>query len=699
MNQLQGRWSPQTKRIVLLVMLVLFALILYRFQQVLPPLVLAFLLAFILDPVVDFLETKAKISRTLGTAIVLLVLLLILLASPAVAVPPMVEAVRSLNLDFAQIFARIAVEWDRLLAEPIVILGQQIDLGALGQDLDLRSIFGQFLQGTQVVFSSSLDVVMGFASTLFWFLFTLIATFYMIRDSDRIARGLDQLAPPSSKDDFVRLRQQITDVWQAFLRGQLLMGILLAVITTVVATVLGLPNALALGLLAGVMEFIPSIGPVIAAVPAVLIALFQGSTYLPLSNFWFAVLVLGVYLVIQQVENNVLLPRILGQSLNLHPLVVLVAVIAGGSLAGVLGFLVAAPMMATLRVLGDYIYRRLTDQDPFPENEQSSPPLRRHWLTSKIWDRLRRRALANRWKVRPARDGDRGDVEAICDRIWGGEDYVPKLWEEWLADPHGELSVVELDGQVVALGKLTRLADDEWWLEGLRVDPQYRRLGVAHMLQDRQLAVAQQVARGVLRLATASYNTTVHHMAERDGFRRVSSFKYYGADPLPGPCTLRPLVPDELAVAWALIDDSPVRRTSGGLYEVFWQWKALTRERLAAHVAAGEVVGVDSDGQLAAVAILPARPNARRIAVGYIDGTSEGITALTWCLRVLAANRHLEGVRLRPVNEPSLLRALEAAGAYMDGEHELWVLERPVAGRAAADRKAPAEADVQSVPA
>jgi len=231
----------------------------------------------------------------------------------------------------------------------------------------LRSFVSSVAQGT-------LDVVFNLASGAFWLIIILMITFYLVKDADRFIEQLDDLAPPGYRDDFVRLRQQITDVWNAFLRGQLLLGGTMILITTVVCTVIGLPYAVVMGLIAGVMEFVPNVGPIIALIPAALVALFQGSSFLPLDNFWFAVLVTVLYIVIQQVEGNVLVPRILGRSLNLHPLVVLIGIIVGGSLAGILGMLLAAPVLATLRVVGRYVFCRLYDRDPFANPEEEAEP-------------------------------------------------------------------------------------------------------------------------------------------------------------------------------------------------------------------------------------------------------------------------------------------------------------------------------------
>ncbi len=670
MSESHAKWDALTKRIVALILALILALIVYRFRALLSPLLLAFLIAFILDPIVDWLEHRLHMARALAAVLVFVLLILLVAAAMALAVPPAVKAIRSLNLDFVQ----IAADVERIIARPVVILHYE---------LDLRSVYEQLRETLQTFVSTiakgTVEFVFGFASTIFWLIIILLSAFYLVKDADRITAWLDNLPPPAMRDDFVRLRHQITQVWNAFLRGQLLMALLMALITSIAATLIGLPNALAVGILTGAMEFVPSLGPAIAAVPAVLLALFEGSSWIPLSNFWFAVLVLGVYVGIQQIENYVLIPRIMGHNLNLHPIVVLLAIIAGGSLAGILGVLLAAPMVATLRVLTIYVYSRLTDQDPFPEKEAQKP---RAWLGKRLLNYLRRHLWARQWVIRPALPSDKAGVEAICARIWEGHDYVPQVWEEWLADPHGELTVVERKGRLVALGKLTRLAEDEWWLEGLRVDPAYRGLGVARLLQTHQIQTAERIGKGVLRLGTAWDNYAVHHNVARDGFHRVAVFGYYGAEALPGPCSLQPLGRRDLKRVWQLIENSSAFERAGGLYEVSWQWMRLSPERVAAHLARKEVWGSKLDDRLAAVAIVPQadREERERLVVGYIGGEPAAVTALTQGLRMLASQQGLQGIRIKPPNDPALRQALEAAGVHREDEFELWIFERPLPG-------------------
>jgi len=369
MTESVRRWSTSTKRTVVIILLILLALVIYRFRDVIPPLVIALLLAFILDPIADFLTDRVHLSRGLATGLIFAVLIVGMLgvvAAPVTVVPAIQRAVHSVQVDLTNIITEIFA----FLEQPVEIGGYYtLDLSELYRELSsmLRSFVTSVAQGT-------LDVVFNLASGAFWLIIILMVTFYLVKDADRFIEQMDNLAPPGYRDDFVRLRQEITDVWNAFLRGQLLLGLAMIAITTVVCTVIGLPYAGVMGLIAGVMEFVPNVGPIIALIPAVLVALFQGSSFLPLSNFWFAVLVAGLYIVIQQVEGNLLVPRILGRSLNLHPLVVLIGIIGGGSLAGILGMLLAAPVLATLRVVARYVFCRLYDRDPFAEPEEKAKP-------------------------------------------------------------------------------------------------------------------------------------------------------------------------------------------------------------------------------------------------------------------------------------------------------------------------------------
>lgn len=675
------RWSSFTKRAVVLMLLVLLGLTLYRFRNVIPPLMIAFLLAFILNPIVGFFINRLHISRGAATGIVFLTLIALMLgavAAPVTAVPSIPRLVRSTQVDVIRVIADIGNFFDR----PLEIWGYSLDLSSVYQELStmLTSFVRSVAQGT-------LDIVVNVASGAFWLIVILTIAFYLVKDADRFVEQFDNLAPPDYHQDMVRIRQQITDVWNAFLRGQLVMGLAMIVLTTVVCLAIGLPYAVVMGLIAGVTEFIPNVGPIIALIPAVLVALFEGSTFLAMSNFWFAVLVLGLYIVIQQIEGNVLLPRVMGDTLHLQPLVVLIGIIIGGNMAGIIGMLLAAPVLATLRVVSNYIFCRLYDRDPFAEpegeKEPSQPGLivracKATWnqVQEKVKERKEQAELRKQIQIRPAQAADKSAVERICAQIWEGDDYIPQVWDDWLADPHGELIVAELAGKVVGVAKLSRLADDEWWMEGLRVAPAHRKQGIGGKLHTRLVEKAHQIGQGTLRFGTHSENEPVHHIAARDGFCHLATYHHYRADSLPvtDVPTLRQLTEADLPTAWELVSNSPGYEVSNGLYEDLWTWKNLTRERLADHLAAGDGWGVDLDGELSALALI-CWTGEGKVSVGHVDGRKETLPTILQGLRELTTQLGCAEVRFKPVDDPTLIAAIEAAGYERHRDKGLWIFE------------------------
>lgn len=145
-----------------------------------------------------------------------------------------------------------------------------------------------------------------------------------------MSQQLVQWAPPHLRYDLERLQGELGVLWRAFLRGQLLLALTVGFTVGVLMAAVGMKNALILGILAFFLEFLPSVGHGIWLLIAVPLALFQGSVWIPIPNFWVAVLVLGLHLVLQQVDLNFFIPRIVGRQVKLHPMVVIIGIIVGG---------------------------------------------------------------------------------------------------------------------------------------------------------------------------------------------------------------------------------------------------------------------------------------------------------------------------------------------------------------------------------
>jgi predicted PurR-regulated permease PerM/phosphoglycolate phosphatase-like HAD superfamily hydrolase len=356
-----NEWSQTTKRLVVVGLVIVLLITFYIFRSLLPPIIIAAVLAYLLKPLVDFLERRTRLSRLLAVVLVFLVLLAILSTIPATAVPYIVDRVTRLNLDLQQ----LADDLVQFLSHPVTILGFAFD----PQDLvgDVRTALQNLLQpfATQTV-----GFLFNIASSLLWIISILIISFYLVKDAERFRTFLDSIAPPGHVDELRRVREEISQVWSAFFRGQVVLSTAIGVVVWLSMTAVGLPNAGLMGLLAGLLEVIPTFGPVLSVIPSLFLAFFRGSTYLPLSNFWFAVLVLGIYVLIQQTENAYFVPRIMGRRLRLHPVVVFIGVLAGGTIAGAIGVLLAAPVIATLRVMFIYVNAKLLDREPFPPEEE-----------------------------------------------------------------------------------------------------------------------------------------------------------------------------------------------------------------------------------------------------------------------------------------------------------------------------------------
>ena len=360
---MENRWSSSTKRTVAIFSVITVLFLIYRVSAILPPLILTLVLAYILSPAADFLTTRLHLKRIFAVAIIYLVLIAVLVTLPALFVPSLIDQIQS----FVEGLPDLIQEMGDRIQEPIVF-------GDF--TLDLQEVYDQASSSIQGILTSlgtqTISILSNVASAVIWSLFILVASFYLVKDSATIMQWVDKAAPPPFRDDARQLRSRIAASWNAFLRGQLILMIVMGVAVGTTMALIGLPHAWLIGILFGVLELIPNLGPVIASIPAVLIAYFLGSTVLNISNEWFTVLVIAVNFALQQIENNVLVPRIMGHSLNLHPLVVLIAAIIGAQIAGLLGLLLAAPTVATLRIVAEYTYRRLFDMPPFPDNQTQS---------------------------------------------------------------------------------------------------------------------------------------------------------------------------------------------------------------------------------------------------------------------------------------------------------------------------------------
>ena len=410
------RWSRDTKALVTVIALLVGISLVYLARDIIGTLALAAVVAYIFQPIVSWFERRGK-SRGSATALCVLLLILLLALGPALLTPSLVRSIDSA----INILNRLPAAFDQWVnsaatSQTVIGVGDlQFNLAEVVQQVNasLSNTIAEFrlpniqdavnylmtgLQTATNVVQAALGIAGKIVTVAFNILLLLVLIFFLTKDGNQIAPSLHSLILPAYRAEVVDLGRRLNQVWKSFFRGQLLLAAVIGVVVTIATTILGMQSALVLGILAGVMEVVPNLGPVLAMIPAVLVALVQGPPdWLHVSNLVFALIVTLVYFAVQQLENNILVPRIMGRSLNLHPLFVLVGVVVGAKFAGVLGAFLAAPVLASLKVLGLYAHAKILDRNPaedLSQSEEASEP-----RTPGKVVRLLRRALrrARRW--------------------------------------------------------------------------------------------------------------------------------------------------------------------------------------------------------------------------------------------------------------------------------------------------------------
>lgn len=356
------KWTPESKRFIFVVCFILIGLAIWRFSIVLAPLTVAVIIAYLLNPVVIWVTARTRLSRNLASAGVYITFLLILILIPLIGAPLIVQQVQQLDIDVQDLADQINGPLDNFLS----LLGVELTL-------DPESLAGSVGGSIDSLATWVANLAVGIAGGFIWTIFIFVVGYYFLKDADNFSDWVDSWIPPAYFEEVKQLRRELDRVWKSYFFGQVRLAIIVGLIIGISTAILGIKSALLLGIVAAVLELIPNWGYGLSGAVGVLFAYFQGSSWIPLPSWAFALLVGGFYFLMWQVDTNYLVPRIIGHRLRLSPAIVIVGIIAGASVGGALGLLLAAPIIASIRVLGSYIYRRLLDLEPYVLVYNASP--------------------------------------------------------------------------------------------------------------------------------------------------------------------------------------------------------------------------------------------------------------------------------------------------------------------------------------
>ncbi len=328
-------------------------MVLYLIRDVLGAFVLGALIAFLITPYVDSLD-EWGIPRPIAIVIIFACLIGLIVGLAGAIAPLLSIEVTSLQKQVPVIAATAQERLNQLQGAQLHIAGFQIDLT---KPIDAASQhFNDFLLGQ---FGNALSIGITALTTALQVILMLIVAFLLAMNSHATSRVLRDLVPSDYRTDFDEIWTATKKMLFAYVKGQLVIAGLIGICSGIAVAVLGLPYALALGLLAGITSLVPYLGPFLGAIPAVLIGLADSPQK--------AILVAAAYLVISNVILNFIFPKVMGDAVKLPPILVIVAFLAGFSLAGILGMFVAIPVAATIRIIFDHIHPRLFDPPAPPE--------------------------------------------------------------------------------------------------------------------------------------------------------------------------------------------------------------------------------------------------------------------------------------------------------------------------------------------
>ncbi|MEJ2013139.1 MAG: AI-2E family transporter [Anaerolineales bacterium] len=354
-------WGTATKALVGMALMVLLGLLLWRFSHLIPLLLVAGIITFLVVPIIQFLHGRLRMPWGLAANLVMLIVILLFIGASTATGLAVFGQLQALVMIVLRFLGDLP-EWLATLSQQHYVIGpwvidfSQFDLQAFGE---------QLLAGVQPLLGDLSGFIASFTTgaieSLTRVFFTLAIAYFLTLDYRRIRAALIHVSLPGYEDDFRRLRTALSRIWRSFLRGQLLVVLLTGIITWTLMSLLGLRFSLGLGVLGGIAKFAPIVGPTTAGLVAALVALFQPGNWLGLTPLGHALLVIGCVIVLDQAIDYLLIPRIMGATLNLHPVVILIGVLVGASLAGVIGLLLSSPTIASLNLLSRYTYRKMLD--------------------------------------------------------------------------------------------------------------------------------------------------------------------------------------------------------------------------------------------------------------------------------------------------------------------------------------------------
>ncbi len=344
----------------------------------LAPFVLALVLAYVLDPLVDRI-TARRVSRSLAIVLLTLPVLGLLAVAVLFGIPALGAQTGQLIADTPEFLTRVAgwldAVWQRLQRVNLPLIEEEALLDQL-RNIDAEAVVAFLDERQEVIWENLWTGILGLGrgvgsvvSILGYVVLTPVLTFYLLRDYDRIVERAGELLPRGSREGIVALAGEYDRLLSRYLRGQVTVALIIGGLTAVGLSIAQFPHAILLAVLVAVFGVVPYLGLVLSLIPALFIALVSGSVAVSL------VKVAVVYGVAQALEGTVISPRIVGESVGLHPVWVVLALMVGGFAFGFVGLLIGVPLAVGIKLLVVRGLERYQASDLYTGKANSDPAI------------------------------------------------------------------------------------------------------------------------------------------------------------------------------------------------------------------------------------------------------------------------------------------------------------------------------------
>lgn len=367
------RWSPTIKLLIGLVILGIFTFLIYRFSNLVGPLLMIFIITYLLHPLSAWISHNLHIPWKVSVTILFILLAATLIGLLTWGGVGLVGQIQNLIASIQGIVRDLPRYITQLSTQTFVIGPYELDM----RTFDLSTVNQQLLTYINPLLGQTgnlLGTIAGGAVEIIgWTIFVLTVSYFVMVESSGLRGDMLKVDIPGYTEDLKKLGDQLSRIWNAFLRGQIIIFLMALIIYSILLPALSVRYAIGIAFMAALAKFLPYVGPAITWVIMALVTYFQPSIPFGLEPLPYMLIVVITTSIIDWFMDNFIVPRIMARTLKVHPAAVLVAALVAANLLGLLGVIIAAPFLATCLLLGRYIMRKMLDLDPWPVTEPEPP--------------------------------------------------------------------------------------------------------------------------------------------------------------------------------------------------------------------------------------------------------------------------------------------------------------------------------------